>query len=290
MTVATDVPLRVRVSMAHAAVQVVADRLGLDVLHIKGAALDPSLNRPGRDGTDADLLVRPRDVERLTVALRQGGWGQVSSFQNGSPFGHAATLHHATWGYADVHRLFPGIMAPPAEAFERLWDDHHRREIAGVSCPVPAVTAQRLLLVLNAGRARGPDRVTGDVEIAWNEADAGTRALMEGLAHELDAHVALAAATGNLDYYRHSRDYALWRVLSEGGTRLDEWRARIAAAPSRRAALRLAVRAPLVNIDHLEARLGRRSGPADVIREFFARPRRAFLEEVRTRTQGGRRG
>jgi len=289
MQVTTVVPLRVRVSMAHAAVQVVADQIGADVLHIKGAALDRSLSRPGREGTDADILVRPRDVLRLIEALRENGWRHVNSFENGSPFGHAATLLHVTWGYADVHRCFPGIMVPPGEAFERLWRDRRTSCIAGVECTVPSVAAQRLLLVLNAGRAHGADRVTGDVEIAWEHADAESRAPALELARDLDACVAFAAATGDLARFRHAREYALWRVLSEGGTRLDEWRARIVAAPSRRAALALALRAPLVNVGHLETQLGRRARPADVVREFFARPRRAFVEEIRARAPRQRR-
>ena len=47
MTDVVDVPLPVRVELAHAAVQVLADRAGVDVLHIKGPAVHPGLRRRG---------------------------------------------------------------------------------------------------------------------------------------------------------------------------------------------------------------------------------------------------
>lgn len=285
----TDAPLRVRVAMSHAAVQVVADHAEVDLLHVKGAALDPSLSRPGRHGSDADVMVRPDDAPRAVSALCEAGWRRVNGFEGGSPFGHAATLFHPVWGYADVHRWFPGITAPPAVAFERLWSDRHLRDIAGVGCPVPSVTAQLMLLVLNAGRSCGADRVNGDLETTWLRASDLEQARVRALVDELDAQVAFAAGSGNLSDFRHAREYALWRVLSEGGTRMEEWRARIRAAPTRRSALRLALRAPLVNVDHLAARLGREPTVVDIVTEFFARPGRGLTEELRARARHGRR-
>ena len=279
----TDVPMRVRVAMSHAAVQVVADRAGVDLLHVKGAALDPSLSRPGRHGTDADVMVRPHDASRTVSALCDSGWRRVNGFEGGSPFGHAATLLHPVWGYADVHRSFPGITAPPAVAFQRLWSDRYLRDIAGVACPVPSVPAQLMLLVLNAGRSSGADRMNGDLEATWSRASDLEQAKVRALADELAAQVAFAAGAGGLGEFRHAREYALWRVQSEGGTRMEEWRARIRAAPTRRAALLLALRAPLVNVDHLTSRLGRPPSRVEIAAEFFARPGRGLTEELRAR-------
>ena len=55
------VPLEVRIGFAHASVQWIADRCGADLLHVKGAALDPTLV-PDRGFSDADVLVRPAHV------------------------------------------------------------------------------------------------------------------------------------------------------------------------------------------------------------------------------------
>lgn len=271
-----SVPLPVRLRFGHAAVQHLADRLGVDLLHIKGAAADPSLRPGGYSGSDVDVLVRPAHVARLDRAMRQHGWRLYSTFEFGSPFGHAQTYLHDSWGYIDIHRFFPGIRAQPERAFDRLWADRHEVEIAGIGCQVPSVPAQAVLLVLNA--ARSNLRTKPDVRTAWREAPEEQRAAMEALVADLDARVAFAAATGALEHYRGERDYALWKIVSEGGSRSAEWWARVRAAPTIGAAARVVARAPLVNVDHLAHRLGRPPTRGEIVGEFFRRPARAVRE------------
>jgi hypothetical protein len=270
-----SVPLSVRLRLGHAAIQYLADSVGVDVLHIKGAAVDPSL-RPYASGTDIDLLVRPGHVPRLHDALIQNGWHVHTTFELGSPFAHAQTYAHPEWGFADVHRSFPGIRIDPAEAFERLWIDRGVIDLAGIRCPVPAVPAQALLLILNAARVRAAGR--RDLALSWTDASSARRAQIEALVAQLDAPVAFAAAVGGLDRYRRERDYRLWRVVSGGGGRSAEWWARVRAAPSFRDAVRVAARAPLVNVEHLALRLGRRPTRRDIAIEFASRPARAVRE------------
>ena len=273
------VPLPVRLRFGHAAVQHLADSIGVDLLHIKGAAVDPSLRPGGYAGTDVDVLVRPDHVALLDRALREHGWRLYTTFASGSPFGHAQTYTHDAWGYIDIHRFFPGIRVAPAPAFERLWGDRHDTAIAGIGCPVPSVPAQSLLLVLNA--ARSPRSLRHDLAAAWRDAPADRRTEIESLVHELEAQVAFAAAVGDLERYRDESDYRLWKVVSSGGTRSEEWWARVRAAPSFADALRVVARAPLVNVDHLAARLGRRPTRREVVAEFFGRPARAVGEAWR---------
>jgi len=134
------VPLDVRLHFGRAAVQVVADRIGAAVLHIKGDAVDPSL-RPPNVGTDVDILVRPADVGPLDRAIRREGWRLYSTFAYGSPFGHAQTYLHGTWGYLDLHRAFPGIRLNPASAFDVLDRDGSLFDEVGVACRVPGTDA-----------------------------------------------------------------------------------------------------------------------------------------------------
>ncbi|WP_353814431.1 hypothetical protein [Agromyces sp. SYSU T00266] len=273
-----SVPMQVRLQFGHAAVQHVADSVGADLLHIKGAAVDPTL-RAGHFGTDVDVMVRPDQVPAIDGALRRAGWSLYSTFVNGSPFGHAQTYLHPDWGYVDVHRYFPGIGVESTAAFDVLWGDRGRLEIAGVSCSVPSVTGQRVLLVLNA--ARSPSGGRRDLPVVWDEADAAQRAAMEELVSRLRAEVAFAAATGDLERYRGRREYLLWKVVSQGGPRSLEWWARIRAAPDLRNRLRLVARAPLVNVDHLAHRLGRRPSRREIVVEFVRRPIVAAREAVR---------
>lgn len=273
-------PLAAVVQLGHAAVQQVADRAGVDVLHVKGYAIDPALRVEGRAGTDVDVIVRPEQVPTFLRALVAAGWEHVIGFRAGSPFGHAATLRHESWGYVDVHRLFPGITVDPAEAFELLWQGHRRRPVAGVPCTVPDLAVQTLVLVLNAARKPRVSGLSADVEASWCAADPELRARVEELVRQLGAEVAFAAGTGRLEEYRDRRDYLLWKVMSRGGTKFEEWRARILAAPTRREAVDLVFTAPLVNVEHLTVLWGRRPTRGEIVREFFARPIRGLAEQV----------
>lgn len=280
---------KARVLFGHAAIQFLADAHGVDLLHVKGYALDPALTGEHRISTDADVLVRPTQVARLLDVLQANGWTHSVGFEAGSPFGHAATLRHELWGYADIHRFIPGINRPASEAFDLVRHDRGIRTIAGFACPVPAVTAQRLFQLLHAARSEDKVRADGDIDAAWRQATADQQQAVRSLATALDADVALAAAIGELDRYRHRRDFALWRSVSQGGTRTGEWWARIRSAPSVGAALRIAARAPLVNVEHLAVLLGRRPTAWDIVREFFARPLRGLAEIPRWLRRKGER-
>ena len=282
-----NVPLSVRLRFGHAAIQHLADEIGADLLHIKGLAVEPELRPDSHRGSDVDVLVRPEHVHRLDRAMRTRGWRLYSTFEYGSPFGHAQTYLHDAWGYVDIHRSFPGIRLPPPRAFERLWVERRTAVIAGVGCPVPSVPAQALLLILNAARSRA-DR--NDIAVAWDGAPEEQRGRIQVLVTELDAPVAFAAAVGGLERYRDERDFRLWKVVSEGGSRSEEWWARVRAEPTTLGALRVIARAPLVNVDHLAHRLGRRPTRLEIAGEFLARPVRAVAEAGRAlRRQGAKR-
>lgn len=276
---AVQIPLAVRLTLARAAIQVLADEAGATVLHIKGGAVDASLRDALRHGTDIDMLVHPSHIAALDHALRRHGWRVYSSFAYGSPFEHAQTYWHDDWGYLDLHRSFPGIRADPARAFETLARDAAAIDVAGISCPVPGIDAQMVVLILNAARAGG----VGGTPLGrrWEEAGPERRARIEALVAELDAPTAFGAAFGRLDEHRAERDHDLWRVITEGGTRTEEWRARLRAAPTRRQALRIALRAPLVNTEKLAHELGRTPTAGDVLRALGTRARHAARDLVR---------
>jgi hypothetical protein len=273
----------VRLSLAHAAVQFLADQHSVDVLHVKGLALDPSQVWSGRTSTDADVLVRPAHVGRLLDVLKGHGWSVVNTFENASAFEHSATLWHDQWEYLDLHRAFPGIDRDPARSFELLWREREQRIIATVACPVPSVPAQALLLLLHAARSAGDARGGRDIEQVWRRATPERRDEILRLVDDLQAHVAFSVILGELERHRGAPEYALWKVWSVGGTRLDEWRARVRAAPTLRRKVAVALRSVLVNVEHLELVRHRPVTRVEVLAEFFARPYRGVREELRRR-------
>lgn len=272
-------PWGARLQLGHAAIQRVAEANGIDLLHVKGFALDESLAWPGRIGSDIDVLVRPAHLRRLVAGLRRAGWRRTIGFDQGSSFGHSLAMRHDNWGNADVHRFFPGLTRDPAAGFEILWRDRSTRDIAGVVCDVPSLAAQALVMIVHAGRTHDDPRAEHDLRTVWLDAPEPRRAEILALVGEIGAEVGFAAATGDLDRYRDRREYLLWKVASHGGTRLEEWRARLVAAGPWRA-LRVLALAPLVNVEHLHEVLGRAPTPREVLREFFARPIRAAREQA----------
>jgi hypothetical protein len=90
--------------------------------------------------------------------------------------------------------------------------------------------------------------------------------------------VALAAGIGELELHRGAPTYLLWRHFVEGGSRFDEWRARLAAAPTVRAKASLLTAAMRVNRDHLRMELGRPPTREDVRARQRVRVRKAASE------------
>lgn len=273
------VPLRVH--LTHATVQYIADASGVDLLHVKGPALDASL-RPTtatadgdvvpapRLSTDADVLVRPTHLDRFMAALADHGWSTITNFESGSVFEHAASLWHTHLGYVDVHRRFPGIGLDPELAFERLWRGRHSVSIAHRDCAVPSVEEQRLVMLLHS--ARGGGLANPDARL-WLAATDAERERCLQLAGAFHAEVALAAATGRLDEYADDPSAGLWRILASGGVpnRVDEWIARFRAARGLGGRARVLAMSVFVNTDHLGMRLGRRPTRAEIAAEYGRR-------------------
>ncbi|MFD6700737.1 MULTISPECIES: 2-nitropropane dioxygenase [unclassified Microbacterium] len=281
------IPPGVRLEMSRAGVQVIAERVGARLLHIKGSMTDPALLGPRFVGTDVDVLVEPAGIPALHRALLAQGWTVYSTFRNNSSFEHAQTYFHPDWGHLDLHRRFPGVGIADDRAFEVLWADRAEARAAGLPCAVPSITAQAMLLTLNAARAGGMGDTAARV---WDALDEPARRDCLALVERLDAAVAFAAAHGELERYAHRREYLLWKVASQGGTRTQDWMGRVRAGRTLRDRIGLVLRAPLVNTERLTHKLGRRPRPAEIAREFLVRTSQGVREvtlAVATRFRGG---
>jgi hypothetical protein len=275
------VPLGVRLRFGRAAVQTLADRAGIRLLHIKGESVAPGLRPHGGIGSDVDVLIDPARLEALNAELEAHGWALYSTFEWGSPFGHAQTYQHPMWGFLDVHRFFPGIGLAPSAAFEELWSERSAMTFAGVDCPVPDLDAQAVILLLNAARAGRA--ANSDVSHLWEQASDTEQDRRLQRVDALEARLAFDAAIGRLDRHRGERDYLLWKTVSRGGSRIQEWWGRVLAAPTPRARLRIIMKAPLVNTEHLGRRLGHAPNRGELVGEFFARPLRGMHELAQKR-------
>ena len=280
-----EVPMEVRIEFAHAALQHLADREGVDLLHIKGIAFEPRWRSRASGGSDADVLVRPSHVGRFVTAVEAAGWRRRSRFRTGSPFGHAQTYWHDHLGYADVHRFFPGTR-PDETAFDALWSRRQVRDLAAVVCPVPDETGQALVFALN--EARNGATVRTSPRLAELADDPGLGGEVVALVPQVGAEVGWAAALDELDRVRDHREHDLWHAVARDGSRVAEWRARVKAQPTVLRKVGLVVRAPMVNTEHLANTRGHEPTAWEVAVEFVDRGRRAAVELWRARPGGAR--
>ena len=275
-------PVAARVHLAHAVVQKLADDRGIDLLHVKGPAVLPGLRTAGRQSSDVDVLVRPSHLSRLVRPWSRSAGSSAPTSRPGRSSRTPPTGGTTTWGWVDVHVSWPGVTIDAEEAFDVLSRDSVRHPIAHRECPVPSRTAQRLVLVLHAARSGGVD----DVDDAWTAADPLDQEDVRRLTGELGAEVALAAGIGELELHRGAPTYALWHHFVHGGSRFDEWRARLAAAPDARAKVHLLTSALRVNRDHLRMELGRTPTRREVRARQARRIRRVIAEIPRRAGRG----
>lgn len=292
------IPLRTTVVFAHAVVQAIADEVGIDLLHIKGPAVEMAA-LAGEGGAaasgdvvlrahsiDADVLVRPSQVDRLMDAMRRHGWTLLFDFRGGSPFEHASTLGREGVANVDVHRYFPGIELDRDAAFDVLWADRRVSELAGREVHVPSLAAQRLILIVHAARnARGVQ--SPDVRAAWTTASDEAHTEVRDLAVRLQATVALSAGIGALDSVAGERSHDLWEALSRGEqSELRLWRARVRASPNPGEAIRTGLRLMAPNTTRMALAAGRPLRVHEVITAYAVQIRRgvhAVLREARHR-------
>lgn len=272
---AAPLDLPVRVQLCHAALQHLADQSGLDVLHVKGPAIDSALTDRKRFSTDADILIRPSHTAALQRTLERNGWRLVTSFKAGSFFEHAANYHHDSWGYVDVHRRFPGVTMHPDEAFEELWSRRQEMVIAQWPCPVPGLVDQAMLLTLHAARGENSPRARLDVENAFDRQPEDFQRQVRDRADDLGATLALAAALHELDQHPEDPMTDLWRFYAEGGTRADEWRARWRAALTAQTRARVLIGIVWVNREFVAMELGHEPSSAEMRAAFYSRIRNA---------------
>lgn len=264
-----DVPLPIRIQLSHAYFQHLADRLNIDILHVKGYAFAGEIYRPGRSSTDVDLLVRPEHLDRFVEGALGDGWKILTHFETGSIFEHAMTLYHGSWGLVDIHRYFPGLGDSNGSAFESLWNQRRTRNIAHYPCQLPSLIDSRIIVVVHGARSTAttnPDITYLKETLSPSEWDEMRRRLPD-----LQAEVAFAAAMGELDLFKHHPDYLLWKSVSEDTPDHIRWKARFDHAQGLKEKLHVLTSIFLVNKDHLAMELGHEPSKKEIWEKFFSR-------------------
>lgn len=264
-----DVPLALRIRLSHAYFQHLANRHGVDLLHIKGYAFAQEVYRPGRASSDVDLLVRPEHIDRLVKAAQNDGWEILARFETGSIFEHAMTLYHGTWGLVDIHRYFPGIGDAQGSAFDELWKHRRTRHIAHFPCALPSLVDSRIFVVVHG--ARSDNEHNADIGFLKQTLSADDWDDIRKRLPALDAEIAFAAAFHELDRFKDHPDYLLWKSVSEETSVFIRWKARFQHAHGLQGKMKVLRSILLVNRDHLAMELGHTPSKQEVRQKFFSR-------------------
>lgn len=182
------------VPLAHAYVHATASKAGVQVLSIKGPATEHHGLRAPRVSADADFLVDPAAFDRLLDELSGFGWSprETSVVARSLPH-HAMTLVRPDWPCdLDLHREFPGFMAPPADVFSALWDSRTELVCAGREILIPSRAGSILISTLHSMRSptyrrESPVEIDALVERVLLDFDERSRAELRGLAEQTGA-------------------------------------------------------------------------------------------------------
>lgn len=262
-----QIPLAVRIKLAHGAVDHALTEAGIRTLHFKGYAAT-QIFPPDRTSSDVDVIVDPTQAERAVEALCSRGWTVVSSYADGSIFRHAAALWHNHLGYVDVHRWVPGFTASAETVFERFWSQHTTLEIAHWDCAVPERLDHVLLALLHA--ARDPHRGAHEATSLWSGVADERRDDLRNTVKALGAEVAWLVATGE-DLGADRDQAAVWSAIQEGSDRTELLSARLHAAQGPLQKVGLMAGALVINRSHLQIALGRAPGLLDYLHEYRLR-------------------
>lgn len=217
------------VELGHAWLQSLADEHGIRALLIKGPALHRHGLRAPRTSADVDLLVEPARFAEFCELLFEAGWrerpgvliAQLTSL-------HSRTFLHDGWPCdVDVHSLYPGFLADPADAFDALWVRRVEMQFAHRACAVPDRAGGILMLALHSLRgATVQDRHAAELEqlvaadltdderadVAALAVATGSAATLEAVLPRLGVHV-----EAPLDESR-SDDLKRWRQRVAAGS------------------------------------------------------------------------
>lgn len=125
----------------------------ISVIVIKGPTLHRQGLRSREHSGDVDIWVSPSELSQLANLMRDWGWRTKPDVWSGTSIFHSETLIPHDWGCEiDLHRRFPGIGLPDAEAFSALLLETEAARFAGTATLVPNRSVHAIILALHSLR------------------------------------------------------------------------------------------------------------------------------------------
>lgn len=213
--------------LAHAVAARAMATEDIRVLFVKGPVAVSQGLRTGGLSSDVDILCDPARVRDAIDLVHEYGWTRYSGEQTDAmAIGmHATAFTIPGWPPTiDLHANFPGMLADPQSAFERLWAAHRIVRLAHHNIPAPAPADHFVILALHALRTLAPGEQTvamAPLKTAWASLDPRERQDVVTTARETGALeplrevlIELGAEPGPADD-RFSTALAQWRRSRE---------------------------------------------------------------------------
>lgn len=174
-----------------------AETCGAKALLIKGQATDFHRLRAPQLSADVDTLIEPSGFDAVLQALTASGWSGLGDEVLAQPdvvaIKHSVTLRHPLWPIElDLHRHFPGMFAPAAEAFAALWDDRISLPMADQQVDATGFSGSVVIGLLHAWRNPGRARTDAETAAIAKKLEAATQDVRDSVS-------ALAARTGTAE-------------------------------------------------------------------------------------------
>lgn len=142
--------------MLHVLAHHMAASHDIRLLSIKGPVATQFQLRPNHTASDADVLVDPSKFKGLQDAMTSVGFTERrQALLSQMVTTHSINLIHDDWPCdLDLHIEFPGMLAPPQEVFEVLWERRTGIVLAGIG--VPCVDRASAILISGLHSLRSP--------------------------------------------------------------------------------------------------------------------------------------
>jgi hypothetical protein len=200
------------------------------VLFIKGPLLNVQRLRPPRDSADVDILVDPAHFDAMLDGLVAVGWYPNIALRTElrSAPEHSDTWLHDGWPCSlDLHRYFPGCLAPAQQVFDALWGRRSTVELVGRHLPCPDIAGSAVIAALNALRSpdswRDKSELAHLTEVLDQRLSATERADLAGLAERMGAAEIISPLLEALGIHPapttpdHADGLAAWHLLTVVG-------------------------------------------------------------------------
>lgn len=168
---------------------------GVRSLVIKGPAFAVLGVRAERRSNDIDMIIHPQDRGRATETLARAGWSIISHWFPPAldDIIYSTTFRHPRFPASlDLHHRFSGLLMDPAAAFDALWRQRSRVDVAHQN--VVTVGREHALVIeaLNATKLLTVDRREAAAQRVVDAAEEADLATVTGAADSVGArHTAM---------------------------------------------------------------------------------------------------